>query len=252
MTVLGGSGQDAGLASRLDVEMVPGFDALGAVAFTTTRRTGSFAWQSQEPAADVFARWTTLADVLTPYAGRLATAHQVHGDTVLAHVSGWDGWLRARAADGHVAPSPGTAMAVTVADCVPVFIVHPRGATAVVHSGWRGTLANVTGRAIDRMVAAGFAAGELVIHCGPAICGSCYEVSPDVYRQLTGRTVPHPTPVDLRTLIADGARAAGVAEVSISPWCTRCHNDRFFSHRCGDDGRQLGVIVWGAGASQSG
>lgn len=235
-----------------DVEMAPGFDALGALAFTTTRQRGSFAWQSPEPAADVFSRWTALAEVLAPYAERLATAHQVHGDTVIAHESGWDGWLRARAADGHVALAPGTAMAVTVADCVPVFIAHPRGATAVVHAGWRGTLANVAGRAVERLVKAGHPAGELSLHCGPAICGACYEVSPDVYGQLTGRRVPGPTPVDLRAIIADDVRAAGVRHISVSPWCTRCHNDRFFSHRCGDVGRQLGVIVWRRSPSRSG
>lgn len=239
-------------ATRHDVELVPGFDAIGAVAFTTTRQRGSFAWQSREPAAEVFARWQALAEELSDDAPRLATAHQVHGDTVIEHMPGWDGWLRARAADGHVAVAPGTAMGVTLADCVPVFIAHPRGATAVVHSGWRGTVANITGRAIGRLVAAGFPARELTLHCGPAICGACYEVSPDVFGQLTGRTVPRPTPVDLRALIASDARAAGVSDITVSEWCTRCHNDRFFSHRCGDDGRQLGVIVWRGGASRSG
>jgi len=242
----------AGVAPLHDVDVVPGFDAIGAVAFTTTRQRGSFAWQSPDPAIDVFARWSTLAEGLDAHARRLATAHQVHGDTVLVHQPGWDGWLRARGADGHVALAPGTAMAVTVADCVPVFIAHPAGATAIVHSGWRGTVANVTGRAIERLVAAGFAARDLSLHCGPAICGNCYEVSPDVYRALTGRTVPRPTPVDLRAIIVDHASAAGVSRVSTSPWCTRCHNDRFYSHRCGDAGRQLGVIVWGGGASRSG
>ena len=42
---------------------------------------------------------------------------------------------------------------------------------------------------------------------------------------------------------------AGVRDVSISPWCTRCDNDRFFSHRAGDAGRQLGVIVAERGLS---
>jgi copper oxidase (laccase) domain-containing protein len=68
-------------------------------------------------------------------------------------------------------------------------------------------------------------------------------VSPEVYGQLTGRAVDRPTPVDLRLVIADHARAAGVGHVAVSDRCTRCHNDRFYSHRAGDDGRQLGVIV---------
>jgi copper oxidase (laccase) domain-containing protein len=34
-----------------------------------------------------------------------------------------------------------------------------------------------------------------------------------------------------------------VKEITISPSCTRCDNDRFFSHRAGDSGRQLGVMI---------
>jgi copper oxidase (laccase) domain-containing protein len=89
----------------------------------------------------------------------------------------------------------------------------------------------------------GFVASELRVHLGPAICGRCYEVSPDVYRQLTGREVSAPTAVDLRALLGDRARELGVRHISTSPWCTRCHNERFFSHRAGDSGRQIAVLV---------
>jgi len=68
-------------------------------------------------------------------------------------------------------------------------------------------------------------------------------VSADVYGQLTGQSVPAPTTVDLRALIASHARAAGVKHITVSPLCTKCDNDRFFSHRAGDGGRQLGVIL---------
>src|SRR6185436_10148143 len=145
-------------------------------------------------------------------------------------------------ADGHLALTRGTAMAVTIADCVPVFIAHASGAAAILHSGWRGTSARITERAVRRLEASGFPPGELHVHCGPAICGRCYEVSADVYAELTGTHPGKPTPVDLRALIADHARAAGVREISISPLCTKCDNDRFYSHRAGDAGRQLGVI----------
>ena len=87
------------------------------------------------------------------------------------------------------------------------------------------------------------AASEIRLHTGPAICGKCYEVSPDVYRQLTGREVPGPATVDLRALIADHARAMGVHHITTSASCTRCDNDRFYSHRAGDAGRQLGVVI---------
>jgi YfiH family protein len=224
-------------------EVVESFAAIGVRAFTTGRGAGSFGMGTAEPVRDVIARWTALRQLVGGTAGRLATAFQVHGATILEHEDSWRGWLRGPEADGHLAAGRGTALAVTVADCVPVFLAHPSGATAALHSGWRGTEGRITERAIARFAALGHPAEELRLHCGPAICGACYEVSPDVYGRLAGRSVTAPTTVDLRALIADHARASGVREISISPLCTRCDNDRFFSHRAGDEGRQLGVVL---------
>ena len=234
-------------AARSDVthgaETVDAFAELGVLAFTTGRAAGSFGTGTDEPVREVMARWSALRSVVGGSRARLATATQVHGTTIIEHGGDWRGWLRGEDADGHVSLERGTAMAVTVADCVPVFLAHPSGAASALHSGWRGTAGHITRRAIGRLVALGLPAQELRLHCGPAICGWCYEVSPDVFGQLTGRSVDRPTPVDLRALIANDARALGVRDISLSPLCTRCDNDRFFSHRAGDAGRQLGIIA---------
>jgi polyphenol oxidase len=224
-------------------EAIPEFEALGVRAFTTTRAAGSFGVASAEPVRDVMARWDRLRADLAASGPRLATAHQVHGDRVIVHGSGWEGWLRCGDADGHLALDRGTAAAVSIADCVPVFIAHASGAIALLHSGWRGTAARIVERAVDLLESRGIPSAELVLHLGPAICGDCYEVSPDVYERLTGRAVDRATTVDLRALIAEHARARGVRRISISDRCTRCDNDAFFSHRAGDGGRQLGVMV---------
>lgn len=226
-------------------EVVPEFAELGILAFTSGRATGSYGTGTDEPVRAVMARWSALRALVGGTRARLATATQVHGATIIEHGGNWRGWLRGEDADGHLARERGTAMAVTVADCVPVFLAHPSGAAAALHSGWRGTAGRITARAIERFSALGLRASELRLHCGPAICGRCYEVSPDVYGQLTGRSIGFPTSVDLRALIADDARALGVRAISVSPLCTRCDNDRFYSHRAGDAGRQLGVILAG-------
>lgn len=224
-------------------EVVPGFDELGFTAFTTTRPAGSFNLASTEPVAAVFGRWTALLESLGPRVTRLASAHQVHGDRILVHGDGWSGWLRdPSGADGHLTRGAGCAMAVTIADCVPVFMAHPSGACAVLHSGWKGTAVRIIERGIDSFERLGLAARDLRIHLGPSICGQCYEVGPEVHAAVTGTAVPGPAPIDLRAVMARQASARG-ATVTISEWCTRCHNDRFFSHRAGDAGRQLGVIA---------
>lgn len=224
-------------------ETVQSFAELGVLAFTTGRATGSFGTGTDEPVHEVMARWSVLRAMVGGSCPRLASATQVHGTTILEHGGDWRGWLRGEEADGHLSREPGTAMAVTVADCVPVFLAHPSGAAAALHSGWRGTAGRITARAIERFGTLGLPASELRLHCGPAICGRCYEVSPDVYGHLTGRSVSEPATVDLRALIANDARALGVRAISLSPLCTRCNNDRFYSHRARDAGRQLGVIL---------
>ena len=216
----------------------------GIRAFTTTRAAGSYSTASDEPVAAVMDRWAALQQhVAAAGAARLATARQVHGATVIVHVPGWTGWLRGHDADGHVAPEPGTALAVSVADCVPIYVGHPSGAVAMLHSGWRSTEAGILARAVGALAGSGVHPGDLRVVLGPAICGDCYEVSPEVHARLTGRAVDRPTPVDLRGVIADQARALGIRDVRTSPQCTRCDNDVFYSHRAGDPGRQLGVSV---------
>ena len=241
MSVAGaGTGPVASLPAAF-VEAVEPIEAMGFRAFTTTRAFGTFGVGGPDPIGEVMARWQRLQDALG--APRLATARQVHGATVVEHGDGWRGWLRCPDADGHLAARRGTAMAVTVADCVPVFVAHPSGAGAVLHSGWRGTEAGIVRVAIERLGALGCGAADLVVATGPAICGRCYEVSPDVYGRLTGRAVDAPTPVDLRAIIAGQARAAGVRRIETTGSCTRCDNTRFYSHRAGDTGRQLGVLL---------
>jgi YfiH family protein len=224
-------------------ENVDDFASFGIRAFTTTRASGSFGLLSNEPARAVTERWQRLRQELLPGGARLASANQVHGARVVVHAPNWDGWLRVDSADGHVATERGLALAVTIADCVPVFIAHPSGATALLHSGWRGTAARIVERGIEALANRGFAAVELRVHLGPSICGACYDVGPDVLRQLTGRdSSGAKARVDLRALIASHARDAGVQHIAVSPLCTRCDNGRLFSHRVGDDGRQIAVI----------
>lgn len=227
----------------LQFEPVGEFDRHGVRAFTTTREAGSFGLSGEAPVGDVMTRWTTLQQEVAGEGPRVALGRQLHGTRVLEHSGNWTGWLRTGEADGHIALERGTALAVTIADCVPVFIAHPSGVVALLHSGWRGTAARIVDVAIGALAKAGRPPAELLIHLGPAICGRCYEVSAEVRQQLTGMPANRPGNVDLRSIIADHARAAGVKELSVSQWCTRCDNDRFFSHRAGDAGRQAAVIV---------
>lgn len=230
-------------AAPTPVERIDAFERFGIRAFVTRREAGTFSLAGSEPVGEVIGRWTTLLGEMADTADGICIAPQVHGTTVLTHGTAWRGILRTPPADGHATQERGLALAVGVADCVPIFLGHPSGAIALLHSGWRGTEGRIAEQGIRVLARAGLPPDELVMHLGPGICGRCYEVSADVRGRLTGETATRAGCVDLRALIAEHARAAGVREVTVSPWCTRCDNDAFFSHRAGDTGRQIAVLV---------
>ena len=192
----------------------------------------------------VLRRWEALAAV-TGFAS-VTHARQVHGKRVAQYDRLAPGLLIAGEADGHATGEPGVLLTVSVADCVPVSIVDPgRRAIAIVHAGWRGVVAGVLGEAL-RVLAetVGTGPSEVFIHAGPSICGGCYEVGPDVHGQL-GLPIPkEPTPVDLAGALGRQAERLGVPRGSLtrSAHCTRCASDRFYSHRAGASGRQVGIL----------
>ncbi len=223
-------------------EPVAEFESLGVRAFTTTRASGDFGLATSDVAGANAARWSALAESLDESQPGLVSAAQVHGVAIAHHDTPWTGWRQIHGFDAHVVTAHGAA-AITVADCVPVFIGHPDGPVAIVHAGWRGTAGRLLAAVIDVLASRSFAAADLRVHLGPAVCGRCYEVGPDVYEELTGWQTTRHRHVDLRALLAEQARGAGVRHVSASPWCTRCDGDRFFSHRGGDAARQIAVII---------
>ena len=231
---------DVPLPSHLPIASLA---AIGIRAFVTTRAAGSFGLPEQGEDPETMARWRALqAALVLVGAPRLASARQVHGTRVLVHAGTWDGWLRVDGADGHLLTAGGSA-AVTIADCVPVFVAHPSGVVAVVHAGWRGVAGGILHETFRAFAARGLPCDELVVHLGPSVCGRCYEVGVDVYEKLTGWSTTRPRNVDLRALLAEQAKLFGVARWTASGECTKCDNGVLFSHRAGDTGRQVAVIV---------
>jgi YfiH family protein len=199
---------------------------------------------STEPAQQVVARWRLLCK--ESGCPRAIHAGQVHGTDVLVHERGPPGLFIGQATDGHVTRAPGVLLTVTAADCVPIFIVDPEArAVASLHGGWRGVAAGILEAGLDRLgELTGSGRDALYLHLGPAICGRCYEVGPEVHAALRLPTPTSPKPVDLRGVLAQRALALGLSEdrISCSDHCTRCGDSPFFSHRAGHRGRQVGAI----------
>lgn len=190
----------------------------------------------------VHERWNRLLAAT----GMRAAVHarQVHEADVRLHGETSAGLSIVSPCDGHVTSEAGLLLAVTTADCVPIFVVDPEErAVAVLHAGWRGTAAGVLERGLA-VVLGGSDARGLRVHLGPAICGDCYEVGPEVFEAL-GEPVPSiAAMLDLRDVLARRALEAGVdaSNVTVSDHCTRCTGSGLFSHRGGDRGRQVGYL----------
>ena len=215
------------------------------------------------PAADGFpVRARALVDAIGAR-GPLVSVTQVHGARVVTAEEAGSGVE----ADAILATVPDTAVAVRVADCVPILLVAPgshgrAGAVAAVHAGWRGTAAGITRVALTRVCeAAGVRASAIRAAVGPAICLGCYEVGAEVLDGLAGvlpagvaegvwrrDTRPGHACVDVGAVNAAILRAAGV-EVDHLRACTRCARGDggpvYWSHRRdpAQAGRQVGVVA---------
>jgi YfiH family protein len=84
--------------------------------------------------------------------------------------------------DALITATPGIALCVTLADCVPVVIFDRRGsALGLVHAGWGGTVARIASRTVGEMREAfGSEPGELAAAIGPSIGPRSYEVGGEV------------------------------------------------------------------------
>ncbi len=176
----------------------------------------------------------------------VAHGRQVHGARIRTHGHPGGGVRVLPDTDGHATGAPGVLLTVSVADCVPVSIVDPvRRVVMLLHAGWRGVAARILERGMA-LLADRFAARPpgLAVHLGPAICGDCYEVGPEVHRALGLDDPGRPHPVDLRRVLGERALAAGVPPegLTVSSFCTRCVDSPFYSHRGGDTGRQVAIL----------
>ena len=225
---------------------------------------GSTEWDSN---AAVEANRTAFLRVAGVKGRGLARLRQVHGDLIhridAVPAEGLQG-------DALLTRTAGVALAVQVADCVPIILAdRRRHAVAAVHAGWRGTLARIAEKALGRMkMEFDTRPQDVIAALGPAIGGCCYEVGPEVaqvfaaqfdraanwfegpFDRLAGGDDPAPFPwlsmtppgheapaprvrLDLRAANRWQLENAGVPSenIAVSPLCTACRTDLLFSHR---------------------
>jgi len=154
--------------------------------------------------------------------------------------------------DGLVTGEKNIPLVVFSADCYPVLLADKeKNAVAAVHSGWKGTLLDIAGKAVEIMTERFNVKPEnIVAAVGTGIGSCCFETKEDVaskfdkkyiYREINGSYY-----IDLKGMIKDSLLKRGVLEenVFLSKRCTMCENDLFYSYRSHRDktGR-MGAII---------
>ncbi len=149
--------------------------------------------------------------------------------------------------DALVTTSPDLALAVLVADCVPVLLASPEGVVAAVHAGRPGMVAGVVPAAVAAMRDLGARTVDAVV--GPSVCGRCYEV-PAAMRETAAAVQPVSATVSWTGTPAVDVSAGVVAqlhdlEVAVTwvPGCTRESADLYSYRASGTTGRFAGVVT---------
>ena len=154
-------------------------------------------------------------------------------------------------ADAMVTNIPDMALVIQVADCQAVILVDPvRRVIANVHSGWRGSVANILGKTVKTMVAVfGGRPEDIIAGVSPSLGPCCAEFVN--YRDEIPRTIwkyrKNNCYFDFWALSEDQLKNAGIAHenIEIAGRCTRCEYDRYFSYRKQAVTGRLGVgVAW--------
>lgn len=192
----------------------------------------------------------------------LVTAKQIHSADVRFIGGVEDAQSEPTVCDALTANMSRVLLAVQTADCLPILIADERsGAFSAVHAGWRGTLAGIVARTVERMQQEhGSRPEELRAALGPAISAAIFEVGPEVLAEFKARfdyaeeLISDLQPngkghlnlnlANVRQLIDCGLREDRIYDSAL---CTWLRNDLFFSYRRerGAEkpvGRLMGVI----------
>lgn len=173
----------------------------------------------------------------------LITARQVHGRDVIDV----DVTPRASEGDALVTSQSGVALAILVADCVPILLVDESTSRfALVHAGWRGLVAGV----LENTLAHFEDPSAVHAFLGPCISSEAYQVGPEVAEHFSG--VEHAlygdegdrSRLDLRRVVHAQLENLGVLENHVS-WARQSTDggELFFSDRAQRPCGRFGLVA---------
>jgi hypothetical protein len=143
--------------------------------------------------------------------------------------------------DALVTNLPNICLAILVADCVPIiFYDRSQKIIGVAHAGWRGTMLNIAGKTVQKMVDEfGTDPKNVLVGIGPSIGPNCFEVGNEVVvaakENKLEKFILHKNNkicFDLWEVNREQLLLSGIPSenIEISGVCTHCSED-YFSFR---------------------
>lgn len=153
-------------------------------------------------------------------------------------------------ADALITNVCGVRIGIKTADCVPILLYDPQAhAIAAIHSGWKGTVANITGKTIERMAKEyGSLPENMKAVVGPCIHVEAFEVGDEVYDTFSAAGYGcfcHRLPafdtdsgekwhVDLPEICRHQLIKSGLENIEVRSECTyTLHHDFYSARRLG-------------------
>jgi YfiH family protein len=171
----------------------------------------------------------------TSWPGRYDSVVQIHSDIVI--VADGEKGMRPEKGDALITRASGQLIGVRTADCVPLLLAATDvKAVAAVHAGWRGTIASIAVRTVERLQSEyGADPKNVLAAIGPCIGRCCFEVQQDVAQHFEswfpkdGRL----THIELASVNRHQLLQAGLDDqnLDVSDLCTVCSGHMFHSYR---------------------
>lgn len=162
--------------------------------------------------------------------------------------------------DGIITNTNNLCLVSSFADCIPVTLVDAKkGVIAALHSGWKGTVGNISQNGIECMKESfGCNEADIIAFVGPGICKNCYQVSedvaiefmkvysaeeteliltPDDNNKCTGKYHLDLIAANYINLINAGLLPHNIYVADV---CTSCNKELLFSHRA--SGGRRGIM----------
>ena len=210
--------------------------------------------------ANIAANYARLFDAANLSGREHCWLHQIHG-AVVARVNAGTAHDHNAKGDALATRDAARVLSVRVADCCPILLATDDGVcVAAVHSGWRGTVAQVVLAALETVLnlkgADASGVKNILAAIGPCIGMDCFETGPEVlaeFEKVFGSEIPQLKCANgkgrpnIREAVRVSLLRAGVPgkNIDTTDLCTHRDSREFFSHRReqGVTGRMTALIA---------